>query len=474
MKKLLSETRNLFKNISDAAYANPFSQAREDLDRTIVDSTKAWPALVEDVNETIKRELKSLKSFNINEFENIDRRLIRAAVMFELFHLFGPEFDKIVKAQIQEPEKSLKIPFAEKVLIRLEKIGFTEEETLRYFSFMFQIRRAYFLISTKLNGTSPASQKLRKEVWQSIFTYDLRRYVAGMWSQMEDFSTLLLGETGTGKGVVAMIIGQCGWIPFERENQRFAWAFTQSFIAANLSEYTPTLIESALFGHKRGAFTGAVDEGVGLFERCRPHGTIFLDEIGELQSEVQVKLLRVLQERYFSPVGGHEKKRFDGRVIAATNIKHEDLQNGQFRKDFYYRVTSVIIEIPSLRTRIAENPTELKELLSSIVPQVLGRPDPETLNELLTISQKFQDYGWPGNIRELEQFVRRVLVSGTYDKESSKPDASNLEITAKQLLIQHAMKLSSRGLRTSEIARLMDVDRRTAAKYLAQGFEESS
>lgn len=470
---LSPKTRTLFQSVSDAVYANPFSQARQDLDRSVVDSTKTWPDLVDDVNKKIKEELKYLKNLNVNEFTIDDRRLVTAAVMFEIFHLFGAEFDKVVQAQMRSPDKNMKIPFAENVFIRLEKVGFSEEETLSYFAFMFQIRRAYFLVSTMINGNSPSIQTLKMEIWQSIFSHDLRRYIEGLWSKMEDFSTLLLGETGTGKGVVARIIGQSGWIPFDRKKQRFEWAFTQSFVATNLSEYTPTLIESALFGHKRGAFTGAIDDSPGLFDRCRSHGSIFLDEIGELESEIQVKLLRVLQERRFSPVGGHEKKRFEGRIIAATNIKHDELQHGQFRKDFYYRVTSVIIEMPSLRKRISENPNELEELLRVIVPRVLGSDDEETLNEILTLSKRFQDYGWPGNVRELEQFVRRVLISGTYISADSLPDQSSLNLTAKQLLTQHAMQLSAEGLRVSEIARRMDIDRRTAAKYLAQALSES-
>ena len=130
---------------------------------------------------------------------------------------------------------------------------------------------------------------------------------------------MLLGETGTGKGTAAAAIGRSGFIPFDEKKGCFAESFMRGFVSINLSQFPETLIESELFGHKKGAFTGAVEEHEGVFARCSPHGAIFLDEIGEARIPSQIKLLQVLQERTFSPVGSHEKLRFRGRVIAATN-----------------------------------------------------------------------------------------------------------------------------------------------------------
>src|SRR5262249_37326051 len=145
-------------------------------------------------------------------------------------------------------------------------------------------------------------------------------------------------------------------------------SFEASFVSINLSQFPEALIESELFGHKKGAFTGAVEGHAGIFERCSPHGAIFLDEIGEASIPVQIKLLRVLQERHFSQVGAHEQRRFSGRVIAATNRSLDALRaEGKFRDDFYYRLCSDVIEVPSLATRLREDPSELDRLIAFIL-----------------------------------------------------------------------------------------------------------
>ncbi len=467
MKYLTPPTRLFLQKVSKAVFANPFSAEREKADRAIVDSSKSWPALVDEVLEKVKAELDEYAPLNIKQFNSRDQKLLSAAILFERFHVYGDVFDALVANQLAAPQDNQIVPFAKEVLEDLKKLGFDDSLALSYFAFMYQLARAYYLVSRSLVGNSASMQSMRAQLWSSIFTYDLQRYIDGLWNRMEDFSTLLLGETGTGKGVVANALGQAGWIPFDKKGWRFSWAFTQSFISANLSEFTQTLIESALFGHQKGAFTGAIRDSEGLFSRCRPHGTIFLDEIGELDKAIQVKLLRVLQDRVFTPVGGQVGKRFEGRLIAATNIEHASLKEGQFRSDFYYRITSNIIEVPNLRQRILENKNELEELLSVIVPKVIGKEDPDFFSDIISLSQTFRDYHWPGNVRELEQFVRRVLISGTYQRASEDLNGKiERQMSAKALLSRHAMALCTEGVSTSEIARLMQIDRRTALKYL--------
>ncbi|GAI37824.1 unnamed protein product, partial [marine sediment metagenome] len=197
-------------------------------------------------------------------------------------------------------------------------------------------------------------------LWNNIFTHDIRYYERYLWDKMEDFSTLLVGPTGSGKGAAAAAIGRSGFIPFDDRKQAFAESFTKTFIPVNLSQYPETLLESELFGHTKGAFTGAVASHDGLFALCGPHGSIFLDEIGDINPQVQIKLLQILEERIFSPVGSHKKLYFHGRVIAATNRSIEQLRRqGRFRDDFYYRLCSDCIVVPALQQRIRENPDEL-------------------------------------------------------------------------------------------------------------------
>src|SRR5204862_3927116 len=162
-------------------------------------------------------------------------------------------------------------------------------------------------------------------------------------------------ETGTGKGSAAAAIGRSLFSPYAAGERRFLANFTDTFIAINLSQFPETLIESELFGHRKGSFTGAIDHHQGVFERCSAHGALFLDEIGEVGVPVQIKLLQVLQERTFTPLGGREKKRFSGRVIAATNRALTELRRaGRFRDDLYYRLCSDVIRVPTLRERLHE------------------------------------------------------------------------------------------------------------------------
>src|SRR5262249_13467210 len=179
--------------------------------------------------------------------------------------------------------------------------------------------------------------------------------------------------------------------------------------------FPEALLESELFGHRKGAFTGAIDAHLGVFQRCSAHGAIFLDEIGEAAASAQVKLLRVLQERVFSPVGSHETFRFEGRVIAATNRPVAEARAaGTFRDDFYYRLSSDVVRLPSLRDALREDPGEIDVLLEAIVLRTIGERD-------ASIEARVKDaiaknlgakYAWPGNVRELEQCVRRVILTG--------------------------------------------------------------
>jgi transcriptional regulator with GAF, ATPase, and Fis domain len=212
-------------------------------------------------------------------------------------------------------------------------------------------------------------------------------------------TVLLLGETGTGKELFARAV-------HERSLRR-----TRPFIRVNCAALPPTLIESELFGHEKGAFTGAVSLRQGRFE-IADGGTIFLDEIGDLPAEVQVKLLRVLQEREFERLGSSRTRRIDVRVIAAT---HRDLQSliaeGRFRSDLYYRLGVFPIHLPALRERRKDIP-DLVWYFVHRRQRALGRRITQIPRAVM---DRLQAHDWPGNIRELENVVERAMIRSTGD-----------------------------------------------------------
>ena len=212
-------------------------------------------------------------------------------------------------------------------------------------------------------------------------------------------SVLLLGETGTGKELFARAV-------HERSRRR-----SRALIRVNCAALPPSLIESELFGHEKGAFTGAVSLRQGRFELA-DGGTLFLDEIGDLPLEMQSKLLRVLQEGEFERVGSSRTKKVDVRVIAAT---HHDLaaavSEGQFRADLFYRLSVFPIEVPPLRNR-REDIAPLVWYFIHHHQRELGRRIEKVPNSVMTI---LQDHDWPGNVRELENVIERAMIRSTGD-----------------------------------------------------------
>jgi DNA-binding NtrC family response regulator len=399
--------------------------------------------------------------------------------LFDFFHFFINAFDRLIQDQISEGNTPIKVAFADEAFSFMKKRGFNKEEMLHFFALCFQMRRAFYFIDRGLVGRSNCMKKMRESLWNNVFTYDIDLYNQYLWNRMEDFSTLILGETGTGKGAAARAIGRSGFIPFDEKKKCFKESFTGNFISMNLSQFSENLIESELFGHKKGAFTGAVEDHKGVFDRCSPHGAIFLDEIGEVMTPVQIKLLKVLEERVFSPVGSHEEHRFEGRVIAATNRPIDEVQNrALFRSDFFYRLCSDIIIVPPLRERINEDPGELDDLLASTVERIVGQPSPE-LAEIVRKSinsQLGKGYLWPGNVRELGQCVRRILLKQTYTYAqypsitgSDSKLACDIEqgsINAQDLLKEYCRLLYDKHGTYGEVSRITKLDRRTVKKHI--------
>ena len=347
------------------------------------------------------------------------------------------------------------------------------------FAVFFQVRRAFHYIFRVILGRSPAAARLRAAAWQSVFTHDLRRYHDGLYRRMHDVPTLVTGATGTGKDLVAQAIGMARYIPFDEEKMRFVEPFAPSYHALSLSALSPTLIESELFGHRRGAFTGAIQERIGWVEACSEHGTVFLDEIGELDGAIQVKLLRVLQSRAFQRIGETTARRFAGKIVAATNRDlAAEMAAGRFREDLYYRLCADRIETPTLRERIADDPDELPTLVALLSRRIAGEEAAAALTDDVMACVEGNlgsTYPWPGNVRELEQCIRNVMVRKVYQPPRSKGrdplgeldralQASHLDSDA--LLTRYCTLTYARTRSFVETGRHLGMDRRTVKERI--------
>lgn len=217
-------------------------------------------------------------------------------------------------------------------------------------------------------------------------------------------SVLIRGESGTGKELVARAIHYNS----SRKDQRL--------VSINCSAISETLFESELFGHERGAFTGADQRQIGKFQFA-DGGTIFLDEIGDLSPSMQVKLLRVIQEKKFTPVGSHREVEMDVRIIAATNRNLEEMiKTGAFREDLFYRLNVIPIFLPPLRDR--------KEDIDNLVRHFINRFSKTHQKSIVGVTvqalEKLKEHQWPGNIRELENAIEHAFVVESSDKISAK------------------------------------------------------
>jgi DNA-binding NtrC family response regulator len=300
-----------------------------------------------------------------------------------------PEATVIVITGFGSPERSLQALAAgafwyiEKTYEDLSTIGHLVEQALEIRrlrrvnrQLQHQLRARYGFES--IVGTSEALRA----------TLDVVRRVAET-----DATVLIIGESGVGKELIARAL-HYNSVRAER-----------AFVAVNCGALPEELLESELFGHVRGAFTGAVRERMGRFEAA-DGGTLFLDEIGDMSPKLQVKLLRVLQEREFEPVGSSRSRRVDVRIVAATNQNLERLiAERRFRQDLYFRLSVVPIEVPTLRERREDIPELVEHLL-----QIQRRDYPEIRGLTEGAMKALLEYDWPGNVRELEGLVERLVI----------------------------------------------------------------
>ncbi|HEY5542088.1 MAG TPA: sigma 54-interacting transcriptional regulator [Candidatus Binatia bacterium] len=275
-------------------------------------------------------------------------------------------------------------------------------------------------------GQSPALKEVLRDIEQ----------VAGT-----DATVLILGETGTGKELIARAIHAAS----RRQNK--------PLITVNCAAIPAALMESEFFGHERGAFTGATQKREGRFGLA-DRGTIFLDEIGELSLDLQAKILRVLQEGEFAPVGSSETKKVDVRVIAATNRDlNQAVKDGRFRDDLYYRLNVFPIEVPPLRER-SDDILLLASAFAAKFAQRLGR-NIEPLSE--EYKKRLKSYAWPGNVRELQNVIERAVITsreGRLNLDRALPDVRGETVREAAAQVEMAEEVSQRILQIRELQQL--------------------
>jgi len=503
-KTVLSpEDRELAASLGGLLACNPFLPERIDWERRVlgdafVPSGDVWSAppagpgaqanvtriqaLAEDLMRRIlSRCLEPGAACSAEEAE-----VIEGIGNYVLYYRYEPSLHALVCAGEEAPEKAVTAPFFAAFARDNGELARASrgpgrrraDDAGHLLACAFQLRRAFHYIHRHILGQSVVTARLRAAVWQSVFSRDLRRYRRQLFDRLGDIPVLVTGPSGTGKELVSRAIAYSRYLPFDPKRGEFVGSWRQGFHPLNLAALSPTLVESELFGHRKGAFTGALEDHVGWFESCGRHGSVFLDELAEASLDTQVKLLRVLEERTFSRLGETGLRRFEGKLIAATN---QDLgaaiAAGRFRADLYYRLCADTIRTPSLRERVASAPEELETLVQHIAERVAGPGEglPLAAEVLDWVHRRLgRDYAWPGNVRELEQCVRSVLLRGEYHPPAGTraqgfwERAAASELSADELLNGYCRQVYQACGSYEEAGRRLGLDRRTVRARCAR------
>ena len=490
---MTAEQRTWMEAVSPLSYANPFLPERVQLERAVlenefVEGEAVWSYRLDDPNArvNIARMMARLEPLLEQLCVRLraglipgehDLSLYEDAVLHVLYQRsYGNFYDGSFGPTASAPGRwRFYTQFLAdwKHFFEIDGIRMPSGHEPRHtFACYRQIQRAFEHTFRDIIGSSLPAALLRGSIWQSIFTHDIRRYRRTLYARMGEFATLITGPSGTGKELAARAIAESRYVPFDDRRLSFADDGQPNFFPINISALSPTLVESELFGHRRGAFTGAVADRKGWLETCPELGSVFLDELGDLDPAIQVKLLRVIETRSFHPVGETASRSFAGKLIAATNRRlEEDMRAGRFREDLYYRLCSDQIVTPSLADQLADSPQVLRELVNYMSRRIAGDEGSVLAGEVMQWIEGNlpADYAWPGNYRELEQCVKNVLIRRNYrpSRTGADPldefahDARTGILTAEQLLGRYVTLVYSRCGSYEETARRLQLDRRT-------------
>jgi two-component system nitrogen regulation response regulator GlnG len=328
-------------------------------------------------------------------------------------------FDLIPRIKRLRPDLPIVVMSAQNTI--LTAITAAERGAFDYLPKPFDLKELTAIVQRALANPQKKREPVPQEtpedrlplIGRSAAMQEIYRVIARL--TQADLTVMIMGESGTGKELVARALHDYG-------KRRYG-----AFVAVNMAAIPKELVESELFGHERGAFTGATNRGVGRFEQAEG-GTLFLDEIGDMPLDAQTRLLRVLQQGEYTTVGGRTPIKTDVRIIAATNRDLRQLiQQGLFREDLYYRLNVVPLRLPPLRERGEDIPDLARHFLRKAEEE--GLPAKRLDGEALDMLRR---YRWPGNVRELENLIRRLAVlhsgetipAGTVAAELKEPERS--------------------------------------------------
>lgn len=496
MSAWTKQQRELAQAISEFAFLNPFEN--EKVERSIERVGDMLGNLPVRKTEPLHENAKISSLLNAAEWllalacsgveNDTEFRLYQDLVLMVLYYRYRESFQQTIERLVETVDgdtTSQTISYYDQFANNWQDYwrNFDREsqyECSHVFASLFLIRRAYFHIHEFIWGNSKAVQRLRVAVWQSVFSHDFRRFGLLLYNRMEDVTTLICGPSGTGKELVARAIGLSRYIPFDARRRQFQESVGDAFHPVNIMALSETLVESELFGHAKGAFTGATNARAGWLEKCRPGHTVFLDEIGELSSAIQVKLLRVVQNREFQRTGETKIRSFGGKLIVATNRDFADeLKAGRFRPDLYYRLCSDVVETTTLAEQLGGDMNELRQLVSRYTLshfQDVETAETVTNDVLQCVEHELGvDYPWPGNFRELEQCIRNVVIRKSYrplrrsptDKETQLVQAIREGKVSANLLLSHYCKLIyEKAGSYVAAAKVLDLDQRTVKRYV--------
>ncbi|MDA8990362.1 sigma-54 factor interaction domain-containing protein [Opitutales bacterium] len=490
-----SELSFLLESIHVLAFVNPFSDQRDEVEEMIL-SKMGW------IKKPIERSPKFTKEFNqvLHWVEQGEQALLGGMVegfdstlqaeqmaslaYFSLYHQLVDDLDTLIDCVESDSIsnrklfKKIELGIKQRRPLVLGARSALWEKPEHLFSCFYQLRRAFLCLFNEIVGWSEPVRALRVRVWESVFTKDMLSYQQWMHESVGRFPTLILGPTGSGKEIVARAIGLSRFIPYDSRSGQFASSPKKSFCPVNLSALTETLIESELFGHRKGSFTGAMRDHPGIFKKAGQYGTVFLDEIGEVPESIQVKLLRILQSGEFQAIGGDAPSFYEGKIIAATHRDlSEEVRRGRMREDFFYRLCGDQVNTVGLKEIISANPKEIENSITYICMKLFGKEGARELSA--RVFEKLQsvlprNYSWPGNFRELEQAVRNIIVHDEFvplgQGGGTELDIRETYRTTQLSLSEwnqiYARKAYENAGSYREAARRLDADQRTVKKLV--------